>query len=199
MLSKTAHTVILIKKKKNHPFLLGFHDEVPWSKIHDICWFHDSKHGWNTEQCCVFPDCWVSKSAQNSESIKYKIVGQSLIFLNICGSSLNNINFGHIDFFQRLLSRLPGASASKESTCNAGDLGLTPGLGRSPGGGNGNPVQCSCLENLPGRLQSLGSQTVGDKWATNTHTLCQGESGVGFLGEWTMTLRCLILKGQTWS
>ena len=34
-----------------------------------------------------------------------------------------------------------------ESTCSAGDLGLTPGSGRSPGEGNGNPLQCSCLEN----------------------------------------------------
>ena len=35
----------------------------------------------------------------------------------------------------------------KESACNAGDLGLTPGSGRSPGEGNGNPLQYSCLEN----------------------------------------------------
>ena len=41
----------------------------------------------------------------------------------------------------------PGGSDGKESTCNAGDLGLIPGLGRSPGGGHGNPLQCSCLEN----------------------------------------------------
>ena len=34
-----------------------------------------------------------------------------------------------------------------ESACNAGDPGLIPGLGRSPGGGNGNPLQYSCLEN----------------------------------------------------
>ena len=40
-----------------------------------------------------------------------------------------------------------GGSDSKESTCNAGDLGLIPGLGRSPGGGHGNPLQNSCLEN----------------------------------------------------
>ena len=38
-------------------------------------------------------------------------------------------------------------SDGKESTCNAGDLGLIPGLGRSPGGGQGNPLQYSCLEN----------------------------------------------------
>ena len=35
----------------------------------------------------------------------------------------------------------------KESACNAGDVGLIPELGRSPGGGHGNPLQCSCLEN----------------------------------------------------
>ena len=46
---------------------------------------------------------------------------------------------------------LPGGSDSKESACNAGDLGAVPGLGRSPGGGNGNPRQRSCLENLMDR------------------------------------------------
>ena len=35
----------------------------------------------------------------------------------------------------------------KESACNAGDLGLTPGSGRSPGEGNGNPLQYSCVDN----------------------------------------------------
>ena len=42
---------------------------------------------------------------------------------------------------------LPGGSVSKESTCNAGDPGSIPGSGRSPGEGNGNPLQYSCLEN----------------------------------------------------
>ena len=41
----------------------------------------------------------------------------------------------------------PGGSAGKESACNAGDLGSMPGLGRSPGEGNGNPLQYSGLEN----------------------------------------------------
>ena len=40
-----------------------------------------------------------------------------------------------------------GSSDDKESTCNAGDLGSTPGLGRSPGEGNGNPLEYSGLEN----------------------------------------------------
>ena len=38
----------------------------------------------------------------------------------------------------------------KESACDAGDLGSIPGLGRSPGGGHGNPLQYSCLENPHG-------------------------------------------------
>ena len=40
-----------------------------------------------------------------------------------------------------------GGSDSKESACNAGDPGSIPGLGRSPGEGNGYPLQYSCLEN----------------------------------------------------
>ena len=44
--------------------------------------------------------------------------------------------------------RFPYDSDGKESTCNAGDLGLTPGLGRSPGEGKGYPLQYSGLENF---------------------------------------------------
>ena len=40
-----------------------------------------------------------------------------------------------------------GGSDGKASAYNAGDPGLIPGLGRSPGEGNGNSLQCSCLEN----------------------------------------------------
>ena len=68
-----------------------------------------------------------------------------------------------------------GGSDGKESACCAGDLGLISGSGRSSGGGHGNPLQYSCLENPglypessillqnpeeTGRLQSIGSQTV---------------------------------------
>ena len=41
----------------------------------------------------------------------------------------------------------PGGSDGKASVCNAGDLGSIPGSGRSPGEGNGNPLQFCCLEN----------------------------------------------------
>ena len=61
---------------------------------------------------------------------------------------------------------LPGGSDSKVSVCSSGDLGLIPGLGRSPGEWNGSALQYSCLENPmdgipwmaePGRLPSMGS------------------------------------------
>ena len=59
----------------------------------------------------------------------------------------------------------PGGSDSKASVCNAGDPGLFPGLGRSPGEGNGSPLQFSCLENpMDGGAWLItvhGSQRVG--------------------------------------
>ena len=45
------------------------------------------------------------------------------------------------------LNGFPGGSDGQESACNAGDMGSVPGLGRSPGGRQGNPLQCTCLEN----------------------------------------------------
>ena len=48
-------------------------------------------------------------------------------------------------------SPFPGGLDGKESACNAGDLSLIPGSGRSPGEGNGYPRQCSCLEHYMDR------------------------------------------------
>ena len=50
-------------------------------------------------------------------------------------------------WFHHWLGGFPDSSAVKMSACNAGDPGLIPGLGRSPGEGNGNLLQYSCLEN----------------------------------------------------
>ena len=61
-------------------------------------------------------------------------------------------------------------SFGQESACKAGDPGSVSGLGISPGEGNGNPLQYSCLKNSMDRgawLQSMGSQRVGHDWKTN--------------------------------
>ena len=54
-------------------------------------------------------------------------------------------------------------SSDKESSCNAGDLGSIPGLGRSPGGGHGNPLQYSWLENPHGQRSLKGYSPWGCK------------------------------------
>ena len=58
------------------------------------------------------------------------------------------------------------AQMVKKSGCNAGDPGSIPGSGTSPGEGNGNPLQYSCLDRVPwteepGRLQFIGLQRIG--------------------------------------
>ena len=58
----------------------------------------------------------------------------------------------------------PSGSVSKESACHAGDPALIPGLGSSPGEGNGNPLQYLCLEN---------SMDRGTKWA-KVHGVTKG-------------------------
>ena len=55
----------------------------------------------------------------------------------------------------------PSGSHRKESVCNAGDPGSTPGLGRFPGEGNGYPLQYFCLENSMDRERSLVSYNPG--------------------------------------
>ena len=67
-----------------------------------------------------------------------------------------------IDYFYELFSSkiyfiigFPGGSDGKDSACNAGDVGSIPGSGRSPGEGNGYPLQYSCLENSMARGRSL--------------------------------------------
>ena len=70
------------------------------------------------------------------------------------------------------LEGFPGDSDGKESACNVGDLGSIPGLGRSPGEGNGNPLQYSCFENPMDRgawwATGHRSQRVGHNGVTNT-------------------------------
>ena len=53
--------------------------------------------------------------------------------------------------------------SGKESACNVGDQGSVPGLARSPGGGHGNPLQYSCLENPRGQRSLVGYSPCGRK------------------------------------
>ena len=61
------------------------------------------------------------------------------------------------------LTGFPCGSAGQESACNVGDLGSILGLGKSPGGGHGNPLQYSCLENPHGQRSLAGYSPWGHK------------------------------------
>ena len=62
----------------------------------------------------------------------------------------------------------PGGSDDKEFACSVGDLGSVPGLGRSPGGGHGNPLQYSCQENPHGQWSLTGCSPWGHKESGTT-------------------------------
>ena len=67
-----------------------------------------------------------------------------------------------------------GDSDGKESFCNVGDLGSIPGSGRSPGGGNDNPLQYSCLKNPTDRVGHATVHGATKSWtrlSTNAHTV----------------------------
>ena len=64
------------------------------------------------------------------------------------------------------LNLFPCGSIGKKSGCNVGDPGSVPGLGRSPGEGNGNPLQYSCLEN---------SMDQGD-WQATVHGVTKSQT-----------------------
>ena len=84
-----------------------------------------------------------------------------------------------------LFSGFPDASAGKESACSAGDLGSIPGSGRSPGEGNGDPLQHLAWRmpgtEEPGRLYSPGDREELDRteWLTHTGSVLVKEKAGG--------------------
>ena len=89
------------------------------------------------------------------------VAGDAVFFLRIKHSSISQEDHSMPG---NLFPSKNMVSVGKESTCNAGDPGLTPGSGRSSGEGNGNPFQCACLRNpVDGGawwVQSMGLQRV---------------------------------------
>ena len=75
----------------------------------------------------------------------------------------------------------PAGSASKDSPCNVGDLGLIPGLGRSPGEGKGYPLQYSDLENstvhgTPLQYSCLENPMDGGAWEAAVHGVAKSRT-----------------------
>ena len=110
----------------------------------------------NPMDCTV---CGVAKSRTRLSDFHFTFTrGQSLtvidallLLIRMMISSINGV---------------PGGSVSKESACNVGDLGSIPESGRSPGGGNGNPLQHSCLEN----------PMDGGAWQATVHEVAKSQT-----------------------
>ena len=92
----------------------------------------------------------------------------------MCMNFLGTVNLTHwtkerhiYSAFPSLLG-FPGGSDGNEFAGNVGDLGSIPGLGRSPGGGHGNPLQYSCLENPHGQRSLAGYSPWGRKESDKT-------------------------------
>ena len=95
-------------------------------------------------------------------------------------------------------SGFPCGSTGKESSCNAGDLGSIPGLGRSPGEGKGYPLQYSSLENFIDCL--VHGVTKSWTWLSNFHF----QSPIKFINEchlFAVIYMCLVLnlRGHYWT
>ena len=94
-------------------------------------------------------------------------------WLTPCVISAEISGFG---FFSVEWGGFPGGSDGKEFTCNAGDLGLIPGLGRSPGGGHGNTLQNSCLKNSHGQRSLAGYSPWVRKESDTTEQLSTAQN-----------------------
>ena len=85
----------------------------------------------------------------NSFSFSFFSVFLCLLFVSSSSSfslTLSLCHFNHI-IYMHMFASFPDSSVGKESTCDAGDLGSIPGLGRYPGEEKGYPLQYSSLEN----------------------------------------------------
>ena len=105
---------------------------------------------------------WGTEKGHGSQSAVSKGEGGLMPSLHgrMCSTLLNKPGF-------------PGGSDGKDSSCNAGDPGSIPDLERSPGEGNGNPLQYSCLGESHGQRNLVGyslwgHNRVGHDWVTNT-------------------------------
>ena len=113
-----------------HPSPLGHHRTCGWAL------------------CCSVRSVSLFKLLLRAYPSRENVIHRVHTCIFLCATFLN-LHRSAIIYTVLYLS-FPGGSDGKESACNAGDLHSIPGLGRSPGEGNGNPPQYFCLENSTG-------------------------------------------------
>ena len=167
------------KKKKSREQEYWWPVNIIWnSDFYKVLLAHSHTHSFTH---CVWLLLWIKAAwdGSNRNPVAHKAkntiwslterVCQALFKVTGVQSSLHARTAGGFKEYWRLGAtvRDSGDSDSKGSACNAGDLGWVPELGRSPGGGHGNPLQDSCLENPTDRgAWRAAVYGVANDWAT---------------------------------
>ena len=103
-----------------------------------------------------------------------------------------------VGFTLIFLLGFPGGSEVKASACIAGDLGSIPGLGRSPGEGNGNPLQYSCLENpMDGGAWWATVHRVAKSWTRLSDFTKKKKDALFIIGDWKAKVGSQEIPGVT--
>ena len=138
------------------------------------CWLSGISYKWKYDNS-VFP--FISALFTASSSY-FLILAHFVILVSF---------YGYLYQFKSF----PGGSDGKASACNVGDLGSIPGLGRSPGEGNGNPLQYSCLEN----------PMYGGAWWATVHGVTKTWTRLSdftFFINLNVILWCSFITERTW-
>ena len=113
---------------------------------------------------------WLRISSQQFPGIEYSQNEKSMHCQITPFITFNRLGIpGKYSSLAFLILRFPGSSAGKESACNVGDLGLIPGLGRSPGEGNSYPCQSSDLENSMDYIVHAVARKLFQECIVNLH------------------------------
>ena len=134
---------------------------------------------WNEKNEFMKPRKYFSNTSVFGYFIHLKIIDNliKIIFMCVCLLTFTKLDIktkkvfkpDNIQAHHPFKQDFPCSSLDKESVCNAGDLGSIPGLGRSPGGGHGTPLQCSCLENLMDRGAWQATVHGVDSWRRHSY------------------------------
>ena len=116
----------------------------------------------------------------------------------VCGVSKNRTRLS--DFTSGKTIGFPSCSSSKESACNAGDVGLIPGLRIFPGEGNGNPLECSCLENPVDRgVWWAAVHGVTESRSNSAHTHAVKDNKLVIQTESVLPYKFCVCDGKNWN
>ena len=109
---------------------------------------HPATETWHSQINKIFLNDIKSNEGNPTFSNPFIFYWTECRFLSMTQNVIYNLTLPRLfRFALSLCKSFSGSSDGKESACSAGDLGSIPRLGRSPGEGNGNPLQYSCLEN----------------------------------------------------